>query len=217
MLKSYHGEICRRALGSIFSSRALDVIIAANLAQDGLRGQIGHPEFHFDDNSFQAGSVYIEEQRQIILDTLNPGKGYLLSSSRSGTIPAWEAFGRLTHAGQDFYAHSNYIKLWVNIHHPTKLPPLDEVTALQSEILNHPDLRSGKVYLWDWVAFIPGLHGLARRILPRDSHTHMNLDSPKSGQLFPYALEAAVKRTIFEYEQITKGLDPTSLARFTGY
>ena len=207
MLKSYHNEICTRALGSIFSLRALNVIIAANLAQDGLRGQIGHPEFHYDDNAFEASSFYIEKQRQTILDTLKS----------NGKIPknAWEAFGKLTHTAQDFYAHSNYIRLWAKRHHPAELPAPKDVSALQPEIMNHPELHSGKVYLVDWLAFIPGLHGLTRRILPPDSHTHMNLDSPKQGSLFPYALKAATKRTIIEYEHIRESLSPTAVAQFT--
>ena len=66
LLKHYHIEICQRALGNFFSPRALRKIISANVAQDGLLGQIGHPEFHFDDNAIDLGYAYIEKQRQII-------------------------------------------------------------------------------------------------------------------------------------------------------
>ena len=102
MLKPYHIEICRRALDSTFSPEALNIIIAANLAQDGLRGLVGHPEYHFDDNAFEAGCAYMESQRQIILDAINMSSEIKI---------AWEAFGKLTHAAQDFYAHSNYVSL----------------------------------------------------------------------------------------------------------
>lgn len=207
MLKAYHIEICKRALKDTISPAALNIIIAANLAQDGLRGLVGHPEYHFDNNAIEAGCAYIEVQRQIIWDTMNT-----LSEIKF----AWEAFGRLTHAAQDFYAHSNYISLWIRAHHKTELPPPEKVKALQYEILNHPDLCSGKVYLWDWLAFVPGMHGLAQRLLPFNSHTHINLNSPKQGSMFPYAFEAALKRTIIENEQITREFEKTKLLRFNG-
>jgi len=215
MLKTYHTEICQRALGAIFSPKALTEIITSNLAQDGLLGQIGHPEFHFDDNAFHASYAYMDRQYQIVLDTIKSGKGSLSTISKIDMTPAWKAFGRLTHAGQDFYAHSNYISLWVDSHNPTELPPPGDVEAFQSEILNHPDLCSGNVYFWDWLAFIPGLHGLAYHILPPDSHTHMNLDSPKQGPLFSYAIEAAIRHTSIAFEQISEEIDATELAHFT--
>jgi len=208
MLKPYHIEICQRALGVLFSPRALDSIIAANLAQDVLRNQIGHAELHFDDNAFAAGNAYLEAQRHIILEALDHFHDEALLS-------AWRAFGRLTHTAQDFYAHSNYIRLWAASFPPDELPAPSEVEALKPEILRHPQLRSGKIYLWDWLAFVPGLSTLAYRLLPPDSHTHMNLDSPRRGALFPYAREAAIQRTRREYEHLAGRMERTALARFT--
>lgn len=216
MLKPFHIEICQRALGSTFHPEALKIVQAANLAQDHLCGQIGHPEYHFDDNSFNLSYDYMDQQRQIVLDTFLSRNENSSSIIRKDITPAWKAFGRLTHVAQDFYAHSNYIHLWVGTYGSNELPSPEEVEALQPGILHHSELRSGKVYMWDWLAFVPGLHGLAYRILPPDSHTHMNLDSPNQGPLFSYAVEAGVKRTIFEYDQIAKRLDPTNLSRFTG-
>lgn len=205
MLQSYHRQICQQALESFFGPRALEAIIAANLGQDALRNQFGHPEYHFDDNAFQAGNDYIASQRRIVLDTLQSGADAAL---------AWQAFGRLTHTAQDFYAHSNYIRLWANSYPAGELPEPAQVGALVPEILRHPQLQSGKVYLWDWLAFIPGLYSLACRLLPEDSHTHMNLDHPGRGPLFPYALAAAVKRTRSEYEQLTVLMLAEMRARF---
>ena len=158
-----------------------------------LRNQFGHPEYHFDDNAFKAGNDYIAAQRRIVLDILQSGGEPNL---------AWQAFGRLTHAAQDFYAHSNYIRLWAEAGPAGELPEPARVGALDPEILQHPGLQSGKVYLWDWLAFVPGLYSLACRLLPEDSHTHMNLDHPGRGPLFPYALAAAVQRTQYEFEQL---------------
>ena len=48
----YHSEICQKAIGTHFSEKTLEIIIAANHKQDGLfTGLVGHPEYHFDDNN----------------------------------------------------------------------------------------------------------------------------------------------------------------------
>jgi hypothetical protein len=54
MIAYYHREITREALEYKVSQAALGLIIEANLEQDRLPGQVGHPEFHFDDNAFIA-------------------------------------------------------------------------------------------------------------------------------------------------------------------
>jgi hypothetical protein len=63
MLTQYHIEIMLASLGKRFSPRAMSVIIYANINQDRLAGQIGHDEFHFDNNAFDKSYAYIEEQR----------------------------------------------------------------------------------------------------------------------------------------------------------
>ena len=103
MLTQYHIEIMLASLGGRFSPRALSAIIQANLHQDRIAGQVGHDEFHFDNNAFEKSYAYMEEQRALTL-----------SSLQKGDAPsAWAAFGRMTHTAQDFYAHSNYVTLWV--------------------------------------------------------------------------------------------------------
>lgn len=205
MHKTYHAELCKQALENLFSTQALNIIISANLAQDGLYGQLGHPEYHFDDNAFEAGYAYMQEQRKFIWEKIRgPGE----------VSPTWKAFGRLTHAAQDFYAHSNYISLWLDSYYKKDLPPPDQINPLDTNILNHPDLCSGKIFFWDWLAFIPGLEGLAKRILPSNSHTHMNLDSPNQGTLFFYAFHAAKKRTLLELERIKDKLNAADLQKF---
>ena len=205
MLKPYHTEITTRALKAYFSPRALHTILAANLHQDRLRGQFGHNEYHFDANAFEASYAYMDEQREIVGDTLHQG---------DDPTPAWQALGRLTHTAQDFYAHSNYLRLWADSHPAGELPEPAQVGTLLPEFLHHPQLQSGNVYLWDWVSFIPGFYSLAYRRAPKDSHTHMNLDHPGRGPLFPYAIEAAIKRTIYEYEQIVGRLTPEEQSIF---
>ena len=206
MLKEYHIEICQRALSGDLSARAIEIIIGANLGQDQIRYQFFHPHFHFDANAFERGYAYMEAQRNIILATLRSG---------DNPFPAWQAFGRLSHAGQDFYAHSNYVQLWFDAHSPNDNSSPSQIDALDSKILEHPQLHSGKIYFWDWVAFIPGLYNLGLRMTPKDSHTHMNLDHPKRGPFFPFAIEAAIQRTVFEFKKIAGMLTVDELMQFT--
>ncbi len=207
MLKPYHRAITAQALADRFGRAALKSIVAANLGQDHwLRGQIGHDEYHFDRNAFEASWAYLERNRLQALDALQAGE----------VTAAWQAFGRLTHAAQDLYAHSNYVTLWLGRFPKGKWPPPDEIDPFDQAILGGPDLRSGKLYYpLEVLSFIPLLKSLVIPRLPRDSHAWMNLDSPGRGPKFPYAFAAAVKRTRYEYEQTVRNLSPESLRLFT--
>lgn len=197
MLKKYHIQITTQALQDFFSQRALQVILAANLNQDILRNQF-HSEFHFDNNNFAGGNAFIAQQRKLLLEGL----------AQKLPQAAWEAFGRLTHAAQDFYAHSNYVRLWLSRHSqatPLQIDPQDDT------ILNNPELRTGRLYYpLEALAFVPGLESLVKPFLPRDSHTWMNLDSPRQDALFDFAFAAACKRTQVEFFAIRDKLQSES-------
>lgn len=196
MLTQYHIEIMLASLGGRFSPRAMSVIIQANLDQDRLSGQFGHDEFHFDNNAFKKSYAYIEEQRALTVSSLQKGDANT----------AWQAFGRFLHSAQDFYAHSNYITLWVSRRDGKMLPPPSEVDPVDPSLIQSPHLRSGKVYLpLDALYFIKRLRPLILRLIPRDSHAWMNLDSPEQGFKFDYAMQAAIKRTLIEFEKTTEG------------
>ena len=205
MLIPIHEEMTREALGEHFSPRALEIIIAANRKQDAIRGQIGHDEFHFDNNAIEKGLRYINEQR-----------GFVLASLLSpGVLSAWIAFGRLTHTAQDFYSHTNYISLWLDQHPGTPPTPL-EIDPVQKSLIRSPSLHSGKIYLpMDALYFVPFLRKFALKLLPEDSHGKMNLDSPAQGPRFEYARAAAVKRTQHEFDLLKKILPPDVFAKFT--
>lgn len=204
MLVHVHEEMTREALSPHFSPRALEIIIAANLKQDSWRGQIGHDEFHYDNNAIEKSNRYINEQRGYVLATL---------MSR-GILSAWIAFGRLLHSAQDFYSHTNYISMWIDQHKGTPPPPL-EIDPVQRDILRSPGLRSGKIYLpMDALYFVPFLREFSLKLLPNDSHGRMNLDSPKQGPNFAYARAAAVKRTQHEVGILQKLLTPDMFERF---
>jgi hypothetical protein len=202
-----HEEMTREALGTRFSPSALEIIIAANKRQDSLHYQIGHDEFHFDNNAFEKSHRYIIEQRgQVIATLMGPG-----------ILNAWIAFGRLLHTVQDFYAHTNYVSLWLDQFNGTPPPPPPVgIEPVQKSLVNSPDLRSGKLYLpLDALYYVPFLRKISLRLLPSDSHARMNLDSPEQGPRFAYARAAAVKRTLHELEILQKLLTPPMFARFT--
>ena len=206
MLTQYHIEIMLASLGDRFSARAMSTITHANINQDRIAGQFGHDEFHFDNNAFEKSYAYIEEQRALVV-----------SSLRSGDADsAWKAFGRMTHTAQDFYAHSNYITLWLDrfAHSPRggaeregqTPPPPPEVDPMDPGLINSPDLRSGKVYFpFELLYFFRSTRALSLRILPKDSHAWMNLDTPEQGIKFDYAMQAAIKRTVIEFDKTTEG------------
>jgi hypothetical protein len=205
MLISIHEEMTRDALCNRVSPRALEVFIAANCKQDSWRGQFGHDEYHFDNNAIDEGHRYISEQR-----------GFVIASLLSpGVIPAWIAFGRLTHAVQDFYSHTNFVSMWLDQHNGTPPAP-SEIDPVQKSLIESPSLHSAKLYIpMDVLYFIPFLRKLSLVFLPRDSHGRMNLDSPKQGPHFEYARAAAVKRTQYEFEVLEKILTPEMFSRFT--
>lgn len=202
MLRDYHIEMMHLALDRTFSPRALEKIIAANVYQDRLLGQIGHDEYHFDNNAFDKSHAYIEEQRALAVSSL----------MADHAPSAWSAFGRLTHTAHDFYAHSNYIALWLAHKRDGALPTPTEVDPMDSDFIHSGALRSGKVYWIEILTLISSLRPLVVSILPRDSHGWMNLDSPDRGPNFKYAFQAAVKRTTIEFEKTTKDL-PADLFR----
>ena len=221
MLIQYHISITRKALSERVSPRALDAILAANLKQDDLlTGQIGHDEYHYDNNAITESDRYLEAQRALILSAL-----------QTDDLPAaWSAFGRLSHTAQDFYAHTNYVDLWLS-HFISPLsganggdevagsagPPPSKIAPLMEELVHSPDLHSGKLYYpWEVLAFIPGIKQLVIPLLPEDSHAHMHLDSPARGQRFAYAFEAAVKRTRYEFDTTVAGISSGLEELFTG-
>ena len=204
MLTQYHTEMTREALGAHFSERALEKIIAANINQDRLSGQFGHDEFHFDNNAIDKGNRYITAQR-----------GYVIASLLLPTQPDWKAFGKLLHSAQDFYAHTNYVTLWLDAKNGTPHTPL-EIDPLQKDLIQSPNFHSGRTYFpMDIIYFIKPLRSLALRLLPKDSHGWMNLDSPEQGFKFDYAISAAVKRTKHELELLQKLLTPEMFDKFS--
>jgi hypothetical protein len=204
MLIPIHEEMTREALSGRISPRALEIINAANCKQDSLRGQIGHDEYHFDNNAIEEGIRYINEQR-----------GFVIASLLSpGVLSAWIAFGRLLHAAQDFYSHTNYVSMWLDQFNGTPPTP-PKIDPVQKSLIESPKMHSGKLYLpMDLLYFVPFLRKVSLALLPSDSHGKMNLDSPAQGPRFEYARAAAVKRTVYEFELLEKILTPEMFSKF---
>jgi hypothetical protein len=196
MLTKYHRKITERALGERFEPAALAQVVAANLGQDRLAGQFGHDEYHFDNNAFEQARTYLQIQRDLIRQAMETGD----------TLAARSAFGRLTHTAQDFYAHSNYLDLWLARFDGQGHPTSELVDPLDPDLLHSPDLRSGKLYYpWEIMSFVPGIKRFVIPRMPADSHARMNIDSPERGFRFELAFAASVKRTLYEYEQTIAG------------
>lgn len=192
----YHREVLARALASRVSPQALAAITGANLRQDSLLGLL-QPTLHFDNSAFDQGLAYIEACRAQAARAQNVAAG-------------WAAFGRLSHAAQDFYSHSNYVQLWLDQFARDAAPEPAAIDGLDPAFLRHPRLRSGRIYwLIDGLCLVRRLRPLALRLAPVDSHARLNLDGPEAGPLFAYSIEAAVQRTAAEFERTLAAIGET--------
>lgn len=207
MLTEYHIEILFEALGDSIHPRALGMMSTANIKQDQFfTGFFGHDEFHCDNNAFAKTDAYIEKQRALAIASLQ----------NNDVVAAWQAFGRMSHSFQDFYAHSNYVTLWLNRFDGKTPPPPSEIDPVSPDLLHSPNLRSGRTYNpLELLYFIKGLRAHVLPLIPRDSHAWMNLDSPAQGFKFEYAMQAAIKRTRIEYEKTVSGLPREMIKLFS--
>jgi hypothetical protein len=208
MESQYHVQLLTEAVGSYFSPHALEEVIAANLGQDALRYQLGaYPHFHFDNSEFTRSLAYVDEEHARI------GASQVAQAQRA-------AFGRLTHAVHDFYAHSNYVDLWLAQHGGLTATSADELDGLDPALLDHAELFSGSFLLWfDSLYYLPSMRPLLRKLYLRPrSHEAMNLDSPAQGPKFAYAMVAAHQRTRFEFaraeESVRAAGGEEAIARF---
>lgn len=210
MEAKYHRHILNEVLSTHFSQADRATITRANLRQDWPRGQL-HPEYHFDNSAFAEGEATIGQQRQIVLDSL----------TTNNREEALAAFGRLLHARQDFYAHSNWVRLWVQQQGGLAACSAEAV-AICPDPHAHPDLVSGTGSIPRYLLYrVPLLGRFVKTFyFPSDSHEAMNLDSPKQGPLFDYALSAATKHTQLEFEllltKIAENGGETAVAYFLG-
>jgi hypothetical protein len=200
MKTRFHIEISQLALEKYFSQNVIEKIIKANTRQDRIKFQFGHDYIHFDSSAFSEGFDYISQQTELIYESLLKGDFEL----------AWCSLGRILHSWQDFYAHSNYVRIWLQ---KTPNPEPKKINYKDQEIIGSPNLRSGKNYgLFEFLALTPVISILVKPLMPSDSHAKMNLDSPNSSPAFDYAYYAAKSRTEDVIEQIINEINHLNLS-----
>jgi hypothetical protein len=197
MLTRYHQQITTEALGKRLSPTVLKTVIRANLHQDDLKYLLGgYPHYHFDDSEFERTHIYLNKQHQIVENTL---------AQNGDPTPAWIAFGKITHTVQDFYAHSNYVHLWLEQHNGETSPDPNEIEPLIPHLITHPRLFTARsILILEFLGMIPLLGKVLIPFFPPDTHIRMNLDQPTCGPLFSYAFIAARKRTEKEFEALSQ-------------
>lgn len=210
MEANYHRQMLNDVLGTHFNQTDLNRITRANLHQDWPMGQL-HPEYHFDSSTFAEGTAYINQQRQLVVDSLR-------AKMREDALAA---LGRLTHTRQDFYAHSNWVSLHVKQRGgTTHCLPDDIPLCLNPQ--TEPNLISGTANIPRYLVYrVPLLGALVKRFyLPADSHEAMNLDNPQQGALFAYAISAATRHTQLEFETLLAEIEEvggeTAVSYFLG-
>jgi hypothetical protein len=131
----------------------------------------------------------------------------------------------LLHTVQDFYAHTNYVALWVAESCIVKENEVKEnsvVDGLDPHILSHPNLQIAQWISWrEPFYYVPLLGRLLRRLwLPASSHEAIHLDSPSRGDYFHLAMAMARQRTLAEYAKAVAAIrevgGQAAVARFHG-
>ena len=213
MLSKYHIEITENSLGSFFTSMSLREIARANVGQDSLLSLFGvEARRHVCDCTVDESFAYVEEEHATIA---------ALAEKPGEEARQRAALGRLLHTVQDFYAHTNYVALWV--------AERGETASLESgggeldpQLLAHPQLQIAQWLTWrDPFYYVPVVGDVMRRVwLPMDSHEAINLDSPKSGAYFYWAMAIARQRTLREYARAVAAIREVggraAVARFHG-
>ncbi len=95
-----HKRTTEAANQGVLESWQLDLVNDEHSSQDSVLNQT-RSKYHFDNCAFELGAEYVEEQWATIEE-----HGLLDDESLS-------AFGRILHAVQDFYSHSNWIELYL--------------------------------------------------------------------------------------------------------
>src|SRR5437773_7781380 len=96
-----HEEITKAALGFLNSS-VLATIVDQHRVQDTVDPNGDTAAYHFDGCYFDEGATTINSRYHTIQNNSNP------ASFNSGTVA--REFGKIMHAVQDFYAHSNWVE-----------------------------------------------------------------------------------------------------------
>jgi hypothetical protein len=182
-----HVRLTRTAhddLGGFLAEEQLGIVLLANVLQDLYQTE---SRMHFDNCAFSAGVDYIDDEWSLIE----------ASAERAEPV-ALGACGRLLHAVQDFYSHSN----WVELHLDRDPIPVWDLagSSLSSDVV------SGT-----WVL---GRPKVCRSGTP--SHSELNKDDAHSGSgrevvsagphqgktLFDLASDVAVRASVQQFRRL---------------
>lgn len=105
MKLNYHRNMVRKSLTRAgFGPDCIKCAIKGNKKQDAVpRGQI-HTAYHMDGCDFAGGAKLIQAQWKNIEELLE-------DDCEENLCAIMEAWGRLSHAVQDFYSHSNWVDM----------------------------------------------------------------------------------------------------------
>ena len=213
MNAEYHIQVTTDSVGAHFASAALEDVIRANLATDEGLNQLRFAR-HFDNDMFTRGWAFVRSEQKRLL---------MLAHVGGEALEMRLAFGQLCHTVQDFYSHSNYVELWLDKNGGRARNSTEDIVSNESDIMEHPRLRSGHFKLWrDLLFHFKSTRRLMRRLwIPNGSHEAMHLDHPGRGPLFPYSLVAARQHTTHEFERarvaIQAAAGPDKVEQWLGY
>jgi hypothetical protein len=214
MLSRYHIEITKNSLENFFTPASFREITRANVRQDSFASLFGiDARRHVCDCTVAESLAYVEEEHQRIAE---------LAYVSTGAAQQRAALGRLLHTVQDFYAHTNYVSLWLAERRPGITDEQVKIDAFDPDIFDHPALQIAQWSTWrEPLYYVPGLGDWMRRVcLPASSHEAINLDSPRRGSLFGLAMSVAHQRTLVEYARAVVAIRAIggreAVARFHG-
>ena len=194
MNEEYHRQVTIDAIGNQLTAKELETVIAATVGQDRVLNWLTTPQRHYDGRYFAESEAYIAEERAHAIDAFRRG-------DRTAGL---QALGRLLHTRQDFYSHSNWMRLCAA--DATTWNTEDPAICLAPQ--DAPGLFAAKAPFWIHVIYlIPVLGSLVKRFyLPADYHEAMHLDDPSRGPLFAPSLVAARKHTRLEWDKVMSTL-----------
>ena len=194
---AYHESITKTALRGIFSEQAISKIIGSaiapvsgNLGQDnpGNYNFVSDPRHHFDNNEIREGTQYITDEYALISSIGSHGE-------KSPEEEILWAFGRLLHATQDFWSHSNYVELWLE--HMKSRPPSSGRTRIAPipEFVYTPEITVLTPYDIPRVPIPPqprsplsggnlhtGFYGVGPEFMTAGAETHEELNKDNPGK-----------------------------------
>jgi len=186
--RDVHVALTRQALAeSGFDAAAAEAVVAGNLRTDDV--EYSTPAAHFDDEAFSAGSERLRAREAAAVAALGD----------CDPAAAREELGRVLHAVQDFFAHTNWVETHAESDPIDLLNMADPAQDLRCDAKTHQGgLTSG--YWPD-----------DQRPSPRKCiHAELNKDTPDR----PFH-EAARLRALAESKATVARLERAAASRFT--